>query len=122
MRERLKPNSNSSYIPTSPFIPGFRGFKLYMLSGDLYGESATISAIDNNAGAFGKVTLATALTGTPANGDLFCVAPIRTKIVWPQLEGSFGVDVFESKTLKTEAGARRWFDRRCPKIAAELWS
>lgn len=27
----------------------------------------------------------------------------------------------ESKTFKTEAGARRWFARRCPKLAAELW-
>lgn len=70
------------------------GFKVYMLSGDLAGESATITARDSDT----QLTVDT-FSGSPADGDEYAVAPVVTRVVLPQVVSQGGQeDPFVRKT------------------------
>ena len=56
------------------------GFTLHILSGDLLGETAVISSRDSDT----QVTVP-ALSGTPAVGDRYSVAPIVSRMVLPAM-------------------------------------
>jgi hypothetical protein len=55
------------------------GFTVHILSGDLLGETAVIGARDSDT----QITLGVAMSGTPAVGDRYSVAPIVTRVVLP---------------------------------------
>lgn len=79
------------------FPTGCAGFTLHILSGDLLGESTVIASRDSNV----QLTVA-ALSGTPAVGDRYSVAPVVTRLVLPVMVGATGQpDPFTRKTSKT---------------------
>jgi len=61
------------------------GFKVHILSGDLDGESATVTSRDSDT----QVTV-DGFSGTPAVGDRYSVAPVVTKITLPVMVGQGG--------------------------------
>ena len=79
------------------FPTGCAGFTMHILSGDLIGESAIITSRDSTV----QLTVP-ALSGTPAVGDRYSVAPIVTRLVLPVLVGAMGQpDPFTRKTIKS---------------------
>ncbi len=79
------------------FPTGCTGFTMHILSGDLLGESAIITSRDSAI----QLTVP-ALSGTPAVGDRYSVAPIVTRLVLPVLVGTTGQpDPFTRKTMKS---------------------
>jgi hypothetical protein len=78
------------------FPTGCAGFTLHILSGDLEGETATITSRDSAT----QLTVP-ALSGTPAEGDRYSVAPVVTRLVLPVMVGATGqIDPFTRKTTK----------------------
>jgi len=79
------------------FPTGCAGFTMHILSGDLLGESAIITSRDSAV----QLTVP-ALSGTPAVGDRYSIAPIVTRLVLPVIVGASGrPDPFTRKTTKT---------------------
>ena len=79
------------------FPTGCAGFTMHILSGDLLGETAVISSRDSDV----QLTVAT-LSGTPAVGDRYSIAPIITRLVLPVMVGATGQsDPFTRKICKT---------------------
>jgi hypothetical protein len=82
---------------TATFPTGCAGFTLHILSGDLLGESATITSRDSAT----QLTVPT-MSGTPAVGDRYSVAPVVTRLVLPVMVGATGQpDPFTRKTTKS---------------------
>ena len=78
------------------FPAGCAGFTMHILSGDLQGESTIIATRDSGT----QITVV-ALSGTPAIGDRYSVAPIVTRLVLPVLVGATGQpDPFTRKQVK----------------------
>lgn len=72
------------------------GFEVYILSGDLQGESSTITSRDSDT----QVTV-DAFSGTPAVGDRYSVAPVVTRVTLPVMAGQTGqADPFSRKIVK----------------------
>lgn len=70
------------------------GFTMHILSGDLKGETAIIASRDSGV----QLTVPT-MSGTPAVGDRYSIAPVVTRLVLPVLVGSEGrPDPFTRKT------------------------
>jgi hypothetical protein len=61
------------------------GHKVYMLTGDLAGESAIISTRDSAT----QITHE-GFTASPAVGDIFSISPVYTELVFQQLGGTSG--------------------------------
>ncbi|MEE9592305.1 MAG: hypothetical protein V3W28_01845, partial [Thermoplasmata archaeon] len=79
------------------FPTGCTGFTMHILSGDLQGESATITSRDSAT----QLTVP-ALSGTPAVGDRYSIAPVVTRLVLPAMAGIEGrADPFTRKTTKS---------------------
>jgi len=79
------------------FPTGCASFTMHILSGDLLGESAIIASRDSGT----QLTVA-ALSGTPAVGDRYSIAPVVTRLVLPVMVGATGQpDPFTRKTSKT---------------------
>ncbi len=79
------------------FPTGCAGFTMHILSGDLIGESAIITSRDSAI----QLTVP-ALSGTPAVGDRYSIAPVVTRLVLPVLVGAEGrPDPFTRKTTKS---------------------
>jgi len=73
------------------------GFKVHILSGDLLGESTVIIAR-----ASATELTVTALSGTPAVGDRYSVAPVVTRLILPVMTGVEGrPDPFTRKILSS---------------------
>jgi len=69
------------------------GFKVYMLSGDLAGESSVIVSRDSDT----QLTVE-ALSGAPADGDAYSIAPVITRVTLPQVVAQGGQeDLFVRK-------------------------
>ncbi len=82
---------------TATFPTGCAGFTMHILSGDLLGESAIITSRDSAI----QLTVP-ALSGTPAVGVRYSIAPIVTRLVLPVIVGASGrPDPFTRKTTKT---------------------
>jgi hypothetical protein len=83
------------------FDPDAVGYKLYMLSGNLEGESSTISVVNSPSG---WVTVSPAFSAAPDVGSRFSIAPIPFEIVgWP-LQGARGrIHPFRSKLVSSMA-------------------
>jgi hypothetical protein len=78
------------------FPTGCAGFTMHILSGDLLGETAIITSRDTAT----QLTVP-ALSGTPAVGDRYSIAPVVTRLVLPVLVGATGQpDPFTRKTVK----------------------
>jgi len=69
------------------------GHKVYITSGDLVGEIATVTA----RGSATDLTV-TGLSDSLTIGDQYSVAPVVTELVMPQLSGPQGLDPFCRKT------------------------
>ena len=79
------------------FPTGCAGFTMHILSGNLLGETAIITSRDSAT----QLTVP-ALSGTPAVGDRYSVAPVVTRLVLPVLVGATGQpDPFTRKTTKS---------------------
>lgn len=79
------------------FPTGCATFTMHILSGDLLGESAIITSRDSAI----QLTVP-ALSGTPAAGDRYSIAPIVTRLVMPVMVGATGqADPFTRKTTKS---------------------
>lgn len=82
---------------TATFPTGCAGFTMHILSGDLLGETAIITSRDSAT----QLTVP-ALSGTPAVGDRYSIAPVVTRLVLPVLVGATGQpDPFTRKTTKS---------------------
>lgn len=85
--------STSLRTSTATFPVNVVGHKVYVLSGAQIGGIATVTARVSAT----ELTV-TGLSGAPAVGDRYSVAPIITRIVWPQLSGQGGgIDPFVAK-------------------------
>jgi hypothetical protein len=79
------------------FPTGCAGFTMHILSGDLLGESAIITSRDS-----GVQLTVPAMSGTPAVGDRYSIAPIVTRLVLPVMVGITGQpDPFTRKITKS---------------------
>lgn len=79
------------------FPTGCAGFTLHILSGDMLGETATITSRDSGT----QLTVPT-MSGTPAVGDRYSVAPVVTRLVLAVMVGIGGQpDPFTRKTTKS---------------------
>lgn len=90
--------STTNIADTAAVFPaGCVGFTLHILSGDMQGESATITVRNGDT----QLTVA-AMSGTPAVGDRYSVAPVVTRLVLPVMVGATGQsDPFTRKTTKS---------------------
>lgn len=77
---------------TANFSTNAVGFKVYILSGDRAGEVATITARPSTT----ELTV-TGLSGAPATGDRYSIAPVYHRVTFSQLPGPSGVDPFVAK-------------------------
>lgn len=68
------------------------GFQVHILSGDREGDIGTVTVRDSDT----QLTV-TGLGGAPAGADRYSVAPIITRLVFPQVGGDGGVDPFVAK-------------------------
>lgn len=86
---------------TAAFPVNCVGFKVYILSGNRDGESATITV----RGSGTDLTI-TGLSGTLAVGDRYSVSPVVTRITLPSLVGQDGsIDPFVRKTVTAMSAA-----------------
>jgi hypothetical protein len=84
------------YDTAATFPANCVGFEVHILSGDYQGESTTITTRNSDT----QLTV-DALSGAPAVGDRYSVAPIVTKITLPVLTGQNGmIDPFVRKIMK----------------------
>jgi hypothetical protein len=81
------------------------GFKVYVTSGDRAFESAKVSAVNRTTVSgtdVTELTLASALTGVPAEDDKVSVSPVLFEVVgWPIQELEEQIDLFRSKAVKS---------------------
>jgi hypothetical protein len=74
------------------------GFKVYILSGALIGETATITARPS-----AQSLTVSGLSGTTAIGDRYAIAPIVSRATLPQLQTPNGNDAFVTKVVSSLA-------------------
>lgn len=96
----VTPGSTSTSINFgSQVVPeNIVGFKVYVTSGALKGESSTVTA----RGSATNITVSPAFSGAPAATDTIAFAPVVFRAVCPQYTGNgIATDTFYSKVGKT---------------------